>query len=529
MHMDNGRLSPRHLGYGLYWMWTLLCFQSTVAFVPFGGGLETVLSSHSEFFSFSLVATVLAHPLWAAYLALRPQACNRVPWVSATVTAASIVALLLVPEGMPAALAAVGAVSGVSSAMLDVRWLQALGSLEPGRSGRAICASICLALVGYQLLAFLGRFAGLVCVALIAVLPLASAASLASCCQHGEGRLESEQLRRGAHDARHIAGSLAWPVAGSLAFFFVGGCVQGISSAHVDFNSLHATMLAFELAAVALLYLALRLNRRLEANRIYALVMALVSAGFLALPVVINAGTQAGLVAASVLVSVGTMVIDVVVMCAITHAAFDWQTSDAIVGGVARGVTVGMITLGHGAGSYLSERVWQGDVDLVVFIVCVTYLLILCCSLYLTHARAAHGADELLGGGAGAACARETRASQGVEGTKPRDAQDAAREAQATSVHGAAGPTPSEVAPSTEDSFAARVEGLAFDYHLSRRETDVFALIARGRSIPYTAEALTISENTVRSHVRRIYDKLGVHSKQELLDLVETEREPAVR
>ncbi len=522
--MDNGRLSPRHLGYGLYWMWTLLCFQSTMAFVPFGGGLETVLSSHSEFFSFSLVATVLAHPLWAAYLALRPQACNRAPWVSATVTTASIVALLFVPEGMSVALAAVGAVSGVSSAMLDVRWLQALGSLEPGRSGRAICASICLALVGYQLLAFLGRFAGLACVVLIAALPLASAAALASCCRHGEGRLEREQLRRGAHDARHIAGSLAWPVAGSLAFFFVGGCVQGISSAHVDFNSLHATMLAFELAAVALLYLALRLNRKLEVNRIYALVMALVSAGFLALPVVINAGTQAGLVAASVLVSVGTMVIDVVVMCAITHAAFDWQTSGAIVGGVARGVTVGMITLGHGAGSYLSKRVWQGDVDLVVFIVCVTYLLILCCSLYLTHARAARGADELLGGNAQAACVRETaaRTSQGAEGTMPRDAQ-------APSMHGAAGHAPSEVAPSTEDSFAARVEGLAFDYHLSRRETDVFALIARGRSIPYTAEALTISENTVRSHVRRIYDKLGVHSKQELLDLVETEREPAAR
>ena len=30
-----------------------------------------------------------------------------------------------------------------------------------------------------------------------------------------------------------------------------------------------------------------------------------------------------------------------------------------------------------------------------------------------------------------------------------------------------------------------------------------------------------LSENTVRSHVRRIYNKLGVHSKQELLDLVE--------
>lgn len=69
--------------------------------------------------------------------------------------------------------------------------------------------------------------------------------------------------------------------------------------------------------------------------------------------------------------------------------------------------------------------------------------------------------------------------------------------------------------------FAQRIEALAFEYHLSRREADVFGLIARGRSIPYVAGALAISENTVRSHVRRIYDKFGVHSKQELLDLVE--------
>ena len=79
--------------------------------------------------------------------------------------------------------------------------------------------------------------------------------------------------------------------------------------------------------------------------------MALVSAGFLALPIVINSGTQAGLTAAVVLINVGTMVIDVVVMCAIAHAAFDWQTSGAIVGGLARGITVGMIMAGHAAGA----------------------------------------------------------------------------------------------------------------------------------------------------------------------------------
>lgn len=36
------------------------------------------------------------------------------------------------------------------------------------------------------------------------------------------------------------------------------------------------------------------------------------------------------------------------------------------------------------------------------------------------------------------------------------------------------------------------------------------------------AEELIISENTVRMHSKRIYAKLNVHKKQELMDLVES-------
>lgn len=502
--MSDTRLAPRHLGYGLYWMWTLLCFQSTVAFMPFGGGLESVLSSHGEFFGFSLVATVLAHPLWALVFAAHPKFCDRAPWVSATVTALSIATLMVVPAGMPLGLTTLGIVSGISSAMLDVQWMQALGSLEANRSGRAICASICAALLGYQLLVLLGQVSPVLSVAVIVALPLMSAAALAACYRQKEGALTPEQVRRARHDARHIAGALVWPITGSLAFFFVSGCVQEIAMARADFNFLHAVMLAFELVAVALLYLALRCNKSFEVNKIYALVMALVSAGFLALPIVINSGTQAGLTAAVVLINVGTMVIDVVVMCAIAHAAFDWQTSGAIVGGLARGITVGMIMAGHTAGGFLAESIWSGSVDIVVFIVSVTYLLILCCSLYLSHMRGVREDDPQH-----LADTTERMQDQTVEPVDDSAGQYGADGMQLQANEAAGSP------------FAQRIEALAFEYHLSRREADVFGLIARGRSIPYVAGALAISENTVRSHVRRIYDKFGVHSKQELLDLVE--------
>ncbi|MEG0017021.1 MAG: helix-turn-helix transcriptional regulator, partial [Gordonibacter sp.] len=49
----------------------------------------------------------------------------------------------------------------------------------------------------------------------------------------------------------------------------------------------------------------------------------------------------------------------------------------------------------------------------------------------------------------------------------------------------------------------------------------VFLLLAKGRDVPSIAKQLFISENTVRSHSKNVYRKLDVHSKQELLDLLE--------
>lgn len=57
-------------------------------------------------------------------------------------------------------------------------------------------------------------------------------------------------------------------------------------------------------------------------------------------------------------------------------------------------------------------------------------------------------------------------------------------------------------------------------YQLTQREIDVVVLLVGGRSVKHIAKPLFISENTVRDHMKNIYQKLGVHKKQELLDMV---------
>lgn len=59
-------------------------------------------------------------------------------------------------------------------------------------------------------------------------------------------------------------------------------------------------------------------------------------------------------------------------------------------------------------------------------------------------------------------------------------------------------------------------------YGLTNRESDVLELILRGQFVPQMAEALCVSENTVRSHCKTLYKKLGIHSRQQLFDLVES-------
>lgn len=59
-------------------------------------------------------------------------------------------------------------------------------------------------------------------------------------------------------------------------------------------------------------------------------------------------------------------------------------------------------------------------------------------------------------------------------------------------------------------------------FHLTERESEVMVLLVRGHTRAAIAKKLFISENTARAHVKSIYSKLGVHSKQQLIDYIET-------
>lgn len=71
------------------------------------------------------------------------------------------------------------------------------------------------------------------------------------------------------------------------------------------------------------------------------------------------------------------------------------------------------------------------------------------------------------------------------------------------------------------DKHQRSCAALAQKCALTTRELDILLLLARGRNNSYIQEELTLTRNTVKSHIRHIYTKLDVHSQQELIDLVE--------
>ena len=137
----------------------------------------------------------------------------------------------------------------------------------------------------------------------------------------------------------------------------------------------------------------------------------------------------------------------------------------------------------------------------------------------------AAGMDAAVGAGAGAA--GEAKAGhlvlrpQSVRGTGG-EGEGAAGET-GVSAPAAAGASPSVISsqnPQPVDFIGQRVALLAREHKLTPRETEVFGLLAHGRSIPYVRDALIISRDTAATHAKHIYAKLDVHSRQELIDLV---------
>ena len=69
------------------------------------------------------------------------------------------------------------------------------------------------------------------------------------------------------------------------------------------------------------------------------------------------------------------------------------------------------------------------------------------------------------------------------------------------------------------------VERISAEYGLTPREADVVRYVSQGYSLKRAAELLGVTINTVRTHMRSVYAKLGIHDRQQLIELAQRMRD----
>ena len=74
--------------------------------------------------------------------------------------------------------------------------------------------------------------------------------------------------------------------------------------------------------------------------------------------------------------------------------------------------------------------------------------------------------------------------------------------------------------PANESSQERRIKEMAAEFSFSARETEIVGLIGRGFTTDNVAKKLVISPYTVNTHIRHVYEKMGIHRRSELIDYI---------
>lgn len=271
------------------------------------------------------------------------------------------------------------------------------------------------------------------------------------------------------------------------------------------------SMVASFIAAASILVVWTRRGFTLNVPRTYRRVFPLVLAAFFCMPLVPSRYViwLAGLLYA--LHSVAILVM--MVQCA--QISRDRGINTVFVYGLFGGIMYALHDFGFIMGTAVSSVAVPGlssPAMVALATVCTLSLLALLGSTPPKQARALPDSNSIELVGQPSPDASAVLAAEVPEEAEPAEAEQPEKLAKAEA--------PLDGERMYIDRISKQVELLKEDYHLTSREAEVAEYLARGETVARTAEALFISENTVRMHSKRIYAKLDIHKKQELRDLV---------
>lgn len=505
------------LGAGLWIAWITIIYSADAAF-PAGVDLRQAAASSFLFSTFALGITLIV-------LSFFPALARRLmgEWALAVLSCAGAVATLLVmnPHVVPPALFVIAAAAtGCVTALVALRVALVFSEIETRAMLVGMGASLLLGVLVYALdmMLVLCGLRAQAAVVLVLLIPLSAFCLLAAGAPY-EGEPASAP-GEGIAARTPLSGKLKRLIAFIAMLLFLLSLTRGYYPNLIDVSQFATSrcMVALGLVAVAVAFAAMAFSIPRNAafgNIFYGLLL------FSVLSVLVLALVN---VSPTVMGDVSSVLFGVTMLCLwglLCRVCFRSGTQPVQVVGIGFGVACLATTAGVGAGVLIYEAGMPtgllGFVMAAAVIVCVGGSLFL---LRLDDVRALmepaqddFADDDLTDGVA--------------DGAVPEPASLPDRDASMIAVSAAeARVAAAEVHPSASalDGYQALLQRscalMAFDYDLSTREVDVLELLVVGKDAKAIADELFISFNTVRSHIRRIYVKLDVHSRQELLDKV---------
>lgn len=510
MRMVWKTLRIRHLGLAFFWACSMLTFRSSILL----SGPVNTTGYQTLVVIISFVANMTTLFLVASRTERDHSFYDKLPASAFTVSIVTGLVLMtgsgmagsagLLTETMAVVPLVLGSVlAGVGYGYFLGSWAECLGRMHPSRTSFYLPVVLLLTALLFVAFSFCSEELGVPALLLMLPLPVLSQLCLTRC--NREETDDRPAITADSGRYRTALGSLVSLIVASLVLSCLFGYVWQMTVASVDsaYEAHRLPLIANIVAAVALIGLVLFARRRTDLALTFKVIVPILVVLFALMPMFWSTYP----VELNTVMSACYGVFDVIIWYMVASTAYDFSVSGFVVGGIVRGVSIIARLVGIGIG-YVVMLIPESPSMLVIGVsVGAVYVLAM-----LALFQQGGNRFSFLSFGA----------------SKAKDAEGKAAAVSCAAGCGAACPR-QQIASADEargDESASEPDGdvleqIASYYGLTRREAEVLPYLARGRSAKVIAEALFVSESTVRTHTRRILEKTALHSKQDLIDLIE--------